>query len=299
LCAGTRTEEAGVAKLVSVSVAVLCSTIPCSGCNRSGPGGEIEIGPDEAAAVLALESGEDGSHVDFADASGDAPALQSDCSFASLRAAVFAHYDRDHDGSLDAAELAALRADFGGRVARVKPRKLARLERIKWLRWIYDANADRKLDLDEWRALKRDLDARCQNRSAELVQRFDRDGNGWLDAGEWDAARAAQVGRFAEQHARAMAEGDVNHDRKLSARERTAEQERMRQRIDARWEQVIDRFDADRDGVLSTRERSALREYARSVVRDERSVALPLDRVHDGSNPDDDAGVADEATGGA
>src|SRR5689334_18735791 len=112
LCAGTRIRgRKGVAKLVSVGVAVLCSTIPCSGCSRSGPGGEIEIGPDEAAAVLALESGQDGSHVDFADASGEAPALQNDCSFASLRAAVIARYDRDGDGQLDANELAALRAD--------------------------------------------------------------------------------------------------------------------------------------------------------------------------------------------
>jgi Ca2+-binding EF-hand superfamily protein len=292
LCAGTRIEEAGVAKLVSVGVAVLCSTIPCGGCNRSGPGGEIEIGPDEAAAVLALESGETGSNVDFADASGAAPVLQSDCSFASLRAAVIARYDRDHDGALDAAELAALRADFGGRVARVRPRKLARLERIKWLRWIYDANADRKLDLDEWRALKRDLDARCQNRRAELVRSFDRDGDGRLDAGEWDAARAALAARFAEQHARAAAESDVNHDGKLSARERTTEQERMRQRIDARWEQVIDRFDTDSDGVLSARERSALREYARSVMRNERSVALPPDRARATTDADDDAGLA-------
>ena len=121
------------------------------------------------------------------------------------------------------------------------------------------------------------------------MRRFDRDGDGRLDAAESDAARAALVARFAEQHARAVSEGDVNHDRKLSARERFAEQERMRQRIDARWEQVIDRFDADRDGVLSARERSALREYARSVMRDERSVALPRDRAR---AAEDDAGAS-------
>jgi Ca2+-binding EF-hand superfamily protein len=289
-----------VAKLVrSVGVAVLCSTAAWTGCNRSGPGGEIEIGPDEAAAVLALESGEDGSHVDFADATSDAAALQAECTFGKLRAGAIARYDRDADGGLDAAELAKLRADFGGRTPRGKPRQLARLERVKWLRWIYDADADRKLGLDEWRALKHDLDVRCQNRSAELVRRFDHNGDGRLDRGEWDAARAALVARFAEHHARTLLESDTDRNRHLSARERAAEQERMRQRIDARWEQVIDRFDTDGDGALNARERSALREYARSVVRDERSVALPPDRIRGLAGSDEDAGRTRDAVGGA
>ena len=184
-------------------------------------------------------------------------------------------YDRDGDGELDASEIAALRADFGGPTARGKPRKLARLERVKWLRWIYDADADRKLDLDEWRVLKHDLDARCQNRAAELVRRFNLDRDGRIDAAEWSAARAVQSARFGEHHTRAVLESDLNRDRKLSARERAAEQERMRQRIDARWEQVVDRFDArSRRRAEPARARGATRVCAqRGARRTQRGVA--------------------------
>jgi Ca2+-binding EF-hand superfamily protein len=268
-----------VAKIVHAGVAVLCSALASSGCSRGGPGGQFEIGTDEAASALALEAGEDGSRVDFADAVSDPPALARDCQFSELRERVTTRYDRDDDGELDAAELAALRRDFGGHVARDRAQRVARLERERWLRWVYDANADRKLDLDEWRALKHDLDARCQNHQHELVQRYDRNHDGRLDDVEWAEARADLATRYAEQHARVLAAFDTNHDGRLSTRERAAAEERMRQRIDARWEMLVDRFDANRDGILTPRERAALREYARSTIRDERTIALPPDRT--------------------
>jgi Ca2+-binding EF-hand superfamily protein len=283
-----------------VGLALLCGSAAWSGCSRSGPGGEIAIGADEAAAALALASGEDGSRVDFADAVNNAPNLEHACEFATLRREVIVRYDRDGDGELDAAELATLRKDFGGKPPRGQVRNVARLERIKWLRWVYDANADRKLDLDEWRALKHDLDARCRNHAAELVQRFDQNRDGRLDDVEWTAAREALAARFAQQHARVLAQFDVDHDGRLSARERAAALERMRQRIDARWEMLVDRFDADRNGVLDVRERSAAREYQRSVVRDERTLAIPPGGTAAGTGARlDDAGAELETRGGA
>lgn len=242
-----------------------------SGCQpATRPGAEVRIGVDDAVAVLILERGEDGDASDPVLAGGNARpfALAEDCDVAGLHRDVLAHYDADRDDMLDADELGALQRDFGGRTPRGKPRQLARLERIKLLRWVYDANADRALDADEWRTLRDDLGARCLN--------------------DRHNARARRDER-AQRMTGVLARFDANHDGRLDTREQAAARDAYRQRIDAHWQTLIDRFDTDGNRLLDSHERAALREYERSVVRGERVTPLPGPTHHD------DAGSSDAA----
>jgi hypothetical protein len=223
------------------------------GCQSpSGPGAEIVVGLDDAVAVTALERAESG----VAEPDGAA------CDVASMRADLLARYDVDRDGQLEAAERAALRREFGGRQKRQKEQQLARLEHVKLLRWIYDANADRKLDAAEWQTLRDDIDARCQNSAI------------YAD------------GQDARQRADELLRFDANHDGRLSPREWAAAWDARRLGIAMHWRTLISRFDNDGNGMLDARERAALREYERSIVRGERVATLSALPPRDASTPD-------------
>ena len=226
----------------------------CQSATR--PGAEVVIGVDDAVAVLALERVDDDDGTDDGLATSDAPALDRGqaCDVATLRRDLIAHYDKDRDGMLDTDELGALRRDFGGRTKGGKPRQLVRLERIKLMRWVYDADADRRLGSDEWQTLRDDLDVRCLNdRQHEGERRDDR----------------------AARRARAFARSDLDHNGRLSARELAAARDTSRKRIATYLRTLVDRFDTDGNGLLNAHERAALREYQRSVVRGERVAPLP------------------------
>ena len=84
---------------------------------------------------------------------------------------------------------------------------------------------------------------------AEIIEKFDTDGDGKLNDEERKAARAAHREIMEKRRAEMLAKYDTDKDGKLSADERKAA--------------MLDRFDTDKDGVLSDAEKEA----AKSEIR--------------------------------
>jgi Ca2+-binding EF-hand superfamily protein len=88
------------------------------------------------------------------------------------KADMLQKYDTNKDGSLDATEKAALRADFKAKHAEMKAKRIAQ----------FDSNKDGKLDDNERVAAKK-------ARTAEMFKRLDLDGNGSITLAELEQAK--------------------------------------------------------------------------------------------------------------
>ncbi|MDQ8192229.1 EF-hand domain-containing protein [Roseibacillus persicicus] len=80
---------------------------------------------------------------------------------------------------------------------------------------------------------------------AEVIAKFDKDGDGKLDEEERKAAREARRAEMEKRRAEMLEKFDTDNDGKLSPEERKAA--------------LIARFDKDGDGVLSEEEKEAIK----------------------------------------
>ena len=244
------------------------------GCSQDG-GGEDAITFDDAVAVQALSEGEDGSDESTMDATDDTPVMDRDCSFGGVRKRVLASYDDDGDGKLSADERANLSEDFDpalGKALRhhgTMRRHLMRLHRVKWLRFAYDDNGDKKLDDTERAELRADLETRCENRKAQLLEKFDANDDGTLDDSEWRAALKDLAMRFAKHREQMLAKFDTDGSGKLDLEERYDARVEIRGRVEAMIDELKADYDTDGDGTLDADETAALKEYLKERVRGE------------------------------
>jgi len=115
-------------------------------------------------------------------AGGGAVALaQSDDSGApeGMRAKILEKYDTNHDGELDDAERAAMRADFQAKRAARRQEMLAR----------FDTNKDGKLDANERKVMRDTL-------AAERFKKLDTNGDGMISPQEFQAGAGHFGQRF-------------------------------------------------------------------------------------------------------
>lgn len=84
---------------------------------------------------------------------------------------------------------------------------------------------------------------------AEILEKFDTDGDGTLNEEERKAARSARRELTQKRRAEMLAKYDVDKDGKLSPEEQKAA--------------MLDRFDADKDGKLSDAERETAKKEMR------------------------------------
>lgn len=105
--------------------------------------------------------------------------------------------------------------------------------------------------------------ARAFNR-AEMLKKYDKDGDGKLSDEERRAMFADRKAAIEKQHRELEKKFDKNGDGKLDDQERAAMRADMQKRYPAAGaqinEQMIKRFDKDGDGKLSEEERQAMRE---------------------------------------
>lgn len=144
-----------------------------------------------------------------------------------------------------------------------------RHHKLKRLRWIYDADSSGSLDAEERATLRADLNARCANIRARLLELFDADSSGTLEQEEREAARDARRDRRHQRRENRRDQADTNEDGHVSREERQAARAAHRENRQDRRATLKARFDADSDGVLSDEEKAALRDYLREWVRGE------------------------------
>jgi Ca2+-binding EF-hand superfamily protein len=131
------------------------------------------------------------------------------------RAAVLLQaYDVDGSGTLDATEIAALRADIQARCE----------ERLSKLVEQFDTNGDGALDDAEWEAARASLRERISEHRHGRIAEFDTNADGHLDADE----RAALRETVLERRAEVVAEFDADGDGQLSEEERAELQDHLR-----------------------------------------------------------------------
>jgi hypothetical protein len=87
----------------------------------------------------------------------------------------------------------------------------------------------------------------------EIVEKFDKDGDGKLNEEERKAAMQARRERAGQMREKMLEKFDTNGDGKLDEGEREA----MRKAMEAKREEMLRKYDADGDGRLSPEERKA------------------------------------------
>lgn len=94
---------------------------------------------------------------------------------------------------------------------------------------------------------------------AEMLKRFDKDGDGKLSETEREAARKTrekQMEQIKERSKQMLEEFDADGDGKLDEDERASAKEAMKAK-------ALEKFDKDEDGELSEKERKAMQETLR------------------------------------
>jgi len=276
------------------AASLLLATIGCGESTQTA--GDTAQLVDDAAAAAALADGEDvdlseslasydldaaaAEDVDFADLDGEGYA--PDCRIVEFRQRVIDEYDTNGDGELDADEREALRADFGSHPFR--RRWHARYHRLKRLAWIYDRDDSFDLDEAERDTLRMDLETRCMNRQAWLLDAYDVDESGDLDDDEWQAALDDLAERVKARHDEFVARYDANDDGVVDGAERIQARIDRLEVMVAIHEKALERYDENGDGRLSTDEREALRDALAERVQGQGF----LDRIDPGNDDDDD-----------
>ncbi len=190
-----------------------------------------------------------------------------DCRLRKFEERVIAEYDTNGDGRLAHAEQTALREDFGPRPGR--HHRFARHHRRARLHWIYDADNSGTLDEDERSALRADLEQRCEDRHAYLLDTYDEDDSGSLDEEEWAQIHEDLHARREAKRAAILDAFDLDGDGRLDFAERHAACQAWHEILRARRASAIEAYDEDGDGVLNDDEKAALREALKERVRGE------------------------------
>jgi len=86
----------------------------------------------------------------------------------------------------------------------------------------------------------------------EIIEKFDKDGDGKLNEEEHAAAKAARGEMEADRKKEMIAKFDKDGDGTLNEEEKTAAREEMKKKM-------LEKFDKDGDGVLSEEERAEMR----------------------------------------
>jgi Ca2+-binding EF-hand superfamily protein len=239
-------------------------------CSDSGH--DASLGQEDAALVAAVAASEDASQ-DSASGIGAEPFWVKGCGFGAIVSQIRERFDTDGDGALSADERTAIAQEFGDPV-----------DRVALLLSLYDADDSGALDATELGQLQSDVQARCAQREAALLARFDTDGDGQLSDAEREAAGAALRARFGRRHPGARVEADAGTGNGVPGMSPRDRRERARTH-----------FDADGDGALNREERRAFGEHMRGCVRGEHPVepgAEPTPPVDDGAEPaQPDAGL--------
>ncbi len=87
---------------------------------------------------------------------------------------------------------------------------------------------------------------------AEIIKKFDKDGDGKLNEAEREAAKAAREEMMKAQKAEMLKKFDKDGDGKLNEEEETAMRE-------ARKKMMMEKFDKDKNGELSDEEKAEMR----------------------------------------
>lgn len=261
--------------------AIALSVLGLAAC---GSAEEAEFELLEDAAMIAALSDGDGEALESADVEGSTAnaaaesadeaganaedtTYEPDCSLNRFRQRVVEKYDDDGDGRLNEAERATLAEEMGTPGRRF--RRFVRHHRRNRLQWVYDADGDGALSAEERAELRNDLEQRCINRKAFLLQRYDANDNGVMDPDEWKAAHADLRSRWQGRRGRVMDRYDANDNGKLDPAERQKFISDSRARIGDRRGKIKSRFDIDEDGSLNDEELAALKEHLKTFVRGE------------------------------
>jgi len=156
---------------------------------------------------------------------------------------VLARFDTNRDGTLDAAERAAMRKDIQ---ERMQPLRDASIKQYDW-------NRNGRLDDDEALAWQQDREQRHEFVEKWALHHYDADKNGVLDASEQQVRKAAREEWVRQKKTQILETYDTNRNGTLDPAEKAA----IRAQSDAARQAALDRYDANRDGRLDDAERSA------------------------------------------
>jgi Ca2+-binding EF-hand superfamily protein len=158
-------------------------------------------------------------------------------------AEVLARFDTNRDGTLDAAERAAMRRDI---LERMQPLRDATVKQYDW-------NKNGRLDDEEALAWQQDREQRHAFVEKWALERYDADKNGVLDASEQQVRKAAREEWVRQKKEQILATYDANRNGTLDPEEKAA----IRQQSDAARQKALEMYDSNRDGRLDDAERSA------------------------------------------
>jgi hypothetical protein len=215
---------------------VVGSAIALGACASESPSKDATNTPgmdiETATSIAALEINADGSDIEVADATADAPLLMRSCNRGDVRQRVVDQFDEDGDRQWGGGERPSMGAPFGrshrggadgGAPAHdADADHPARAERMRQWQGQFDADGSGELDETESGAMDAEVTSRCEGRKAALIAEFDADASGDLDETEWEAAHAAIRARFEERKAALVAEFEANGDGELDGEERRA-----------------------------------------------------------------------------
>lgn len=198
--------------------------------------------------------------------------LSVTCDFSGMREQIVARFDENGDGVLDAEERAAVREELENR-----PRARAALHRLLGghrprfhlyarVRWAFDADSDGQLSDEERAEMVAALEARCQLRKAEFLERYDANGDGSISPAELAAAVREARAAFQAKKAELLAEWDANGDGTLDEAERALAKAEARERLQTRRAEIRAQFDANGDGELDDAEKAALKAAVRQRI---------------------------------
>jgi len=175
---------------------------------------------------------------------------------------IMEKYDKDHDGKLNAQELAAYRADAAKHGFNKEEQRRAEQARILKK---YDKDHDGKLNDAERAHMKADLAAR----QAEAINKWDKNGDGKLSDAEKAQMRADQETRRAEAMRQLIKKLDKDGDSELNLQEleryiKATHNPRRTENINKSFK----RWDKDGDGKLSPGERDSARKWYKAHPED-------------------------------
>lgn len=265
--------------------AALCFALPLGGigCNSALSDEDLALGEAAAFLTASEESGAIGGDAVAAAAPDTLASMGAEdagtateppvddgsaCDFAARRQAVLEKFDTNGNGELDREELRALKADLGGtrpRLAQLGRR--ARHQAFWRVRWAFDEDGDRTLSSEERSALVDALQARCERRRAERLERYDTNQDGTLDEAERQEAREAVRARWEAKRQELLAKYDTNGNGTLEDAERAVLREDRIAAARERRAALLARYDTNGDGQLSTEEALPLRqEIQRRII---------------------------------
>ncbi|KFA87339.1 hypothetical protein [Archangium violaceum] len=267
--------------------AALCFTLPLAtvACNSAMQEEELVVGEASAFLATSEESGDIGSDavvdataetltsmsaedVDTAlEPTTDEPGI---CDFSARRQEVLQKYDANQNGSLDRAELKALRDELAAQTG--APRFVRAGMRVRhwafWrVRWAFDENGDKALSAEERAALVDAMEARCERLRQGALEKFDTNKDGTLDEAERQAARQAIRTAWEQKRQELLTGYDTNGNGVLELSERAKLREDRLEAARARRQALLEQYDTNEDGRLSPEEALPLRqEIQRRII---------------------------------